>query len=110
MQFMQYLNADFFTTEFQRDVVVTELKKAEILEEFLEGPEGKIVLDFVLDSVRNNMSKIVNLSAAGFDENISAIKQAAFKIKIAHEFMYSLVVILDRGQKHEELMMDITNE
>jgi len=97
-----------FKTGEAKAAAYTEIVSNELLKGYLNTTEGRLVFDSVIDGVRSNMMKIVSLaiSGHGFDENIAEIKQAALQISAAYDFMYGIVVLLDRGKEHEKGMAE----
>jgi len=91
-------------TEIERENVVRELMGSKILRTFLDTPEGKLTLGSTIDSIRDQMMKIVRLSISGFDGNLEEIKQAALQINVAYDFMHGIATTLSRGEDHETRM------
>jgi len=91
-------------TEVERDNVIRELMGAKILSNYLNMPEGKLILNSVIDSIRDYTMKIIRLSVDGFDKNKEEIKQAALQVNVAYDFIYGIATILTRGEEHEESM------
>ncbi len=100
----EYINSGGFKTTDEKDAVLRELKVSEILNEYLGTIQGMIIMDSVVDSVRENMMKIVSLSISGSKENEDAIKQASLQIGIARDFMFGILTALERGMAHEKAM------
>jgi hypothetical protein len=88
----------------QKDSVIRELVGAKLIRQFLDTPEGKLLLDSTVDSIRDNTMKIVSLSVSGFDKSIDEIRQAALQINVAYDFMYGVATQLNRGEDHEKRM------
>jgi len=89
----------------EKENVVKELVASKILGDFLNTPQGKIILNSTVDSIRNNMMKIVKLSIVGFDVNFKEIQQAALQINVAYDFMHSIATTMSRGEDHESRMV-----
>lgn len=97
-----YINQ--FDNSEARENIIRELVSSKILKTCLDSVEGKLVLGSVIDSVRDNMMKIVRYSIEGFDKNQEAIRQAALQINVSYDFMYGIANTLNRGESHETEM------
>ena len=86
----------------QREYVLKEILESELLQKFLGTTEGRLILNNVVDSIRDNTMQIVGLSAEGFDKNADRIRQAALEINMAKKFMYRIAGTVQEGEKHIE--------
>ncbi|HHT9146687.1 MAG TPA: hypothetical protein ACFYD4_13610 [Candidatus Wunengus sp. YC61] len=107
-QFSQYTHNNRFSEE-TREVIWEALKTTALLRSFLEDPAGGVVLDSIVETIRENIMKIINLSVEDTTKNIDAITQAGLNIKFSRNFMIDFVNKFDRGRQHEEAMI-IGNE
>lgn len=83
-----------------KEAVQIELQSGKILGSYLDSPEGRLVIDSVIDGIRLNMRKIISLSVDGFDKNLTEIRHSSLQISEAHDFLCGLRTILDRADEH----------
>ena len=93
-----------FFTENQREYVLKEIFESELLQKFLNTTEGRLVLNNVVDSIRDYTMQIVALSVEGFDKNKEKIKQASLQINLAYKFMYQIAGTVTKGEEHSKKM------
>ncbi len=91
-------------TDVERDNVIRELMSSKILRSFLDTAEGKLLLESVVDSIRDQMMKIVRFSIEGFDVHEKELRQAALQINVSYDFMHGIAKTLTRGEEHESRM------
>jgi hypothetical protein len=91
-------------TDVERDNVIRELMSSKILRSFLDTTEGRLLLDSTVDSIRDQMMKIVRLSIEDSKKNSDAIQQASLQINVAYDFIHGLAKTLTRGEEHESKM------
>jgi hypothetical protein len=88
----------------QREAVLRTVLEGELLKKFLSTTEGRLILNNVVDSIRDNTSKVVSLCISDFDANYDVIKQTALKIGVAHDFMRAIASLAINGEEHKEQM------
>ena len=91
-----------FFNENQREYVLKEIFESDLLKEYLNTVQGRLVLGKVVDSIRDYTMKIVSLSVGGFKKNAAEIEQAALQIDTAYKFMYSIASMVTKGEKHSK--------
>ncbi len=87
----------------EKDAILKAATKYTILEEFLDTTVGRVVLDGVVDQIRNLTIQIVTLSTEGAEKHVQDIIQAALLIKMSMNFMRNLATTAKQGA-------DIINE
>lgn len=87
-------------SDVQRESVLKEILEAELLAKFISKTEGRLLLNSVVDQIRDLTMSIVSLSVDGFDENSDKIKQAALQINVAYDFMYKIANMVTTGDQH----------
>ena len=92
-----------FSSE-EKENIVKELVSSKILGDFLNTPQGKVILNSTIDSIRDNTMRIVQLSIEGAEVNCYKISQAALQINIAYKFMHGIASTMSIGEAHEKGM------
>lgn len=93
-----------FFAENQREYVLKEILESELLQKFLNTTEGRLILNNVVDSIRDNTMQIVALSVEGFKKNTDKIEQASLQINLAYKFMYQIASTATKGEEHTKKM------
>lgn len=83
----------------QKEAVLKALTEHELIGKFLDSTEGRLILDNVVEQIRDYTMKIVNLSVEGTKKNEAEIIQAALNIRVAYNFMYKIASIAMQGDK-----------
>ena len=86
----------------QREYVLKEIFESELLQKYLGTTEGRLILNNVVDSIRDYTMQIVSLSAGDFEKNADKIKQAALQINMAYKFMYQIAGTVQKGEEHSK--------
>jgi thiamine kinase-like enzyme len=85
--------------ESQKEAILKVITEHEILQRFFETIEGKLILDNVVDQIRDFTMKIVSLSVEDAVSNHDQIVQAAQNIRVAYNFIYKLASLGSQGNK-----------
>lgn len=96
---MEYVQ---FFDERQKEAVLKKILEHDLLGSFLATSQGRLILDNVIDQIRDYTMRIVSLSVDGTEKNKDAIFDAALNIRVAYNFMYKIAAIADDGEKIEE--------
>jgi hypothetical protein len=86
----------------QRESVLKQILETELLQKFINTPDGRLILNSVVERIRDYTMLIVSLSVSG--KPIEDIKEAALKINIAYDFMYSIAGMISKGDDHKKNM------
>ena len=97
-----YCKSSGFTSAETKAIVLKQLTTAPVIERYLDTLEGAVMMDSIVELVRDSMMKIVKLSVAGFDLHQNEIKQAALQIAAGHKFMYSILTALADAKIHND--------
>lgn len=85
--------------EAQKEAVLKSVTEHELIGKFLNSTEGRLILNNVVDQIRDFTMKIVSLSVDGAKKNNDEITQAALNIRVAYNFMYKIASIVVQGEK-----------
>jgi hypothetical protein len=87
-------------SESQRENVLKQILESELLQQFLGTTEGRLILNSVVDKIRDNTMKIVSLSIS--NKNTQELIDAAYQIHMAYDFMYAIAGMATAGETHKE--------
>jgi len=88
----------------QQEAALKALTINTLLKEFLDTSAGHIILDTMVEKIRNLVMNIVNLATDGAKKNTEEIIQSALLIKIISLFMQDMAKLYsDTNKKLEEV-------
>ena len=88
----------------QQEAALKALTINTLLKEFLDTSAGHIILDTMVEKIRNLVMNIVNLATDGAKKNTEEIIQSALLIKIISLFMQDVAKLYsDTNKKLEEV-------
>jgi hypothetical protein len=88
-----------FFDEAQKEAVLKSVTEHELIGAFMGTTEGRLILNNVVDQIRDYTMNIVSLSVDGSAKNNDEITQAALNIRVAYNFMYKIASIAMQGEK-----------
>ena len=88
-----------FFDESQKEAVLKAVTEHEILQRYFDTTNGRLILDNVVDQIRDYTMKIVSLSVEDANKNHDAIVQAALNIRVAYNFMFKIASLAAQGEK-----------
>jgi hypothetical protein len=91
----------------QRENVLNEILKNELLKEFMGTTHGRLILDSVVDKIRDNTMKIVQLATKDSecpDIIVDCIRAEAIELNVAYDFMHALASMASTGEQHEAMI------
>lgn len=88
-----------FFDDAQKEAVLKAITEHELLGKFLDSTEGRLILNNVVDQIRDYTMKIVSLSVDGAAKNEKEIIQASLNIRVAYNFMYKIASMAMQGEK-----------
>jgi hypothetical protein len=92
-------------SENQREYVLKQILESELLQQFLGTTEGRLILNSVVDKIRDNTMKIVSLATKDCecpDTIVDLIRAEAIEMNVAYDFMYAIADMATKGEKHKE--------
>jgi len=88
-----------------RDYILRELMSGKILREFLDRPEGKLILDSTVESIAANVMNMVNIcTSSGFENHLMKLREEALNINVCFNFMKGIAQKLTVGEEREKSM------
>jgi hypothetical protein len=86
--------------ENQRNYVLESILKADVLNRFIQTPQGRLMLNSIVASISDNIANMLVICTKS--DNADDLRLLAMKVKVAYEFMHKLAVIAEDGIKYEE--------
>ena len=95
--------------EDEQDTILKVVVESELLKEFLDTTEGRLLLGKVMDSIESDLTQIINLAIgdASMTTKKDNIFAAAQRINVAYKFMHNLATMAAKGKEHTENMKQI---
>jgi hypothetical protein len=101
MRLEEYINT-FYEGE-ARDAVVTQVMKSRVVKQAMDTPQGKALLNNVIDRIRDKLMSIVGSCAEKSKEKqTESVRNDAAEIHIMFNLIKDWAQIIVDGEKHEE--------
>jgi len=102
MRIEDYINS---FTEQTRDAVMSEILKSRVIKQALDTPQGKGLLNSVVDSIRDKTKAIIGAASGDIKATqLEKIRVLAQEIHIMYHLLRTWADLLKEGEKHEEVM------
>lgn len=102
MRLEEYING---FSESTRDAVVAQIMKSRVIKQAVETPQGKALLNSVIDNIRDKTMVVIGSCTEKSEEDqTEKIRKAATEIHIMFNLVKDWAQILVDGNQHEEAM------
>jgi len=89
-----------FMSAGDQTAVMDEILKADLMRSFLDNREGRLLMDMLVNRIRNNTMQIVSLAASGYEDNAVKIGHAALQISMTYGLLRDIATLLKKGEEH----------